>query len=53
MSIEFVFFQDLFVPNHRLESATKEAETLQSIEMTFLDVQWLQVRIDIQIQLFC
>jgi hypothetical protein len=34
---------DLFVPNHRLESARKEADTLPAVEMSFIDLQWLQV----------
>jgi hypothetical protein len=41
--IEFISLTDLFVPNHRLESAKKEAETLPSVELNFIDLQWLQV----------
>ena len=41
--LRMTFFPDLFVPNHRVESATKEAYTLQSVEITSLDLQWLQV----------
>jgi hypothetical protein len=38
------FFPDLFVPNHRIDFAKKEAETLPSVEISFLELQWLQVR---------
>ena len=33
----------LTVPLERLEAATQEAEKLPSLEITELDLQWLQV----------
>ncbi|EZA51065.1 Bifunctional 3'-phosphoadenosine 5'-phosphosulfate synthase [Ooceraea biroi] len=35
--------RELFVPDSRLASAKAEAETLPSVEVTELDVQWLQI----------
>ncbi|KAL0108252.1 hypothetical protein PUN28_015062 [Cardiocondyla obscurior] len=35
--------KELFIPESRLASAKMEAETLQSVEISELDVQWVQV----------
>jgi hypothetical protein len=35
--------RDLTVPEERLEEAILEAEKLPSIEITELDLQWIQV----------
>lgn len=35
--------RELFVPESRIVSAKAEADTLQSVEITKIDVQWLQI----------
>jgi hypothetical protein len=39
----FVKVRDLTVPKERLEEAILEADKLPSIEITELDLQWIQV----------
>ncbi|KAF7385311.1 hypothetical protein HZH68_013741 [Vespula germanica] len=35
--------RELFVPESRIASAKAEADTLQSVEITKIDIQWLQI----------
>lgn len=35
--------KELFVPKHQLERAKTEAESLESVEISDLDLQWVQV----------
>ena len=35
--------KELFVPKHQLERAKAEAESLESVEISDIDLQWVQV----------
>jgi hypothetical protein len=43
--------RELTVPLERLEAATQEAEKLPSLEITELDLQWVQVRYNLLFKL--
>lgn len=44
------YIPELFIPKHKLSSALEEAESLPRLQITELDLQWLQVSFELFIK---